>query len=130
VTRGAAALGLWLAASPAVAAGPQPLERISQIGPWFMSCWRSPFELPVNEITEVTVRFMLKRDGAVFGEPRISYSTPGLPEQVRDTYKAAVFRMLADCAPAPVSEGLGAAVAGRIFFLRVIHRNDQSPRSS
>lgn len=124
----AAALVALLAAfgDPAYGQGAEGrrLERIQEVGPWFSRCWRPPFEDPIGAQNEVTVRFSLRRDGTVMGEPLVTHTTRELPEGVRAAYRTAAIEMLARCAPAPLSDSLGGAIAGRPFTLRLRHEGD------
>jgi hypothetical protein len=112
------------AAQPAPASAPPRLERLGEVGPWFARCWRPPFAESIGETNEVTVRFSLRRDGTVIGEPLVTHTTRELPDPLRAAYRTAAIAMLARCAPAPVSDSLGAAIAGRPFTLRLRHGGD------
>lgn len=95
------------------------LTQIGEIAPYFRSCWRSP-EKPANLAIAMTVGFALRVDGSLIGEAHITHITAGLPEPLRDRYKAAALRMFAMCGPAPVTAGLGRAIAGRQFRMQFI----------
>ncbi len=92
------------------------LETLREIAPALAKCWRPP---AVEGVGEVTVRLSFDRRGAIIGAPRISYSRAVGPEQQR-RLKDSLLAALARCAPLPVSPGLGAAIAGRIFAIRFI----------
>ena len=62
----------------------------------------------------------LKRDGALLGKPRISYSKlPGDPEAER-RFGETVERALDHCFPMSITDALGGAIAGRPFSFRII----------
>jgi len=71
---------------------------------------------------EITLRFSLRRDGALVGRPHVSFAR--LPAQADG--KRAVLEAVAAafdrCFPAPITDSLGAAVAGRPLTLRLISR--------
>ncbi|MCJ2140044.1 hypothetical protein MKL20_08420 [Methylobacterium sp. E-066] len=75
--------------------------------------------------SEVTVLFSLKRDGSLLGQPRITYShLTGGPDEQR-AFVAAALSGIASCLPAAVTPGLGSAITGRPFRLRVISRRPE-----
>jgi hypothetical protein len=61
---------------------------------------------------ELTVRLSFKRNGEIFGA-RITYQSQNVSEEERALYHGALLAMLSRCSPLPLSEGLGAAIAGR-----------------
>lgn len=115
---GAILLGLVLAA-PAFAET-RPLDTYPEVGPYVARCWFPPRDRPKDLRVEITVGFALRRDGTIIGEPWITYSTPSLPGDLQERYKASVLKMLKDCAPIPLSSRLGAAIAGQQYRLRLI----------
>lgn len=75
--------------------------------------------------SEVTVLFSLKRDGSLLGQPRITHSRlTGAPVEQR-VFVAAALSGIAGCLPAPVTPGLGGAIAGRPFRLRIMSRRPE-----
>ncbi|KQT78987.1 hypothetical protein [Methylobacterium sp. Leaf466] len=106
--------------APAVA--PEPASSLRALYARLGACWQPPAGLARFERTEVTARFALRRDGSVIGEPRITFATQ--PSDGR------AFRLLADaardairrCTPAPITPGLGGAIAGRPIALRFIYQ--------
>jgi hypothetical protein len=77
-------------------------------------------EIPIRGSagSEITVVFSLRRDGGLFGQPRISYSrlTGDAGEQkVFATQIAAGFNR---CLPVSISTALGGAIAGRPLSMR------------
>ena len=62
---------------------------------------------------QMTVRLSFKRDGEMFGQPRLTYATPGNSIDTRKTYRDAIDAALARCTPLTVTKGLGGAIAGR-----------------
>jgi hypothetical protein len=69
---------------------------------------------------EYTVRFALKRDGAIMAPPRVTYSSHDAPTEVRDVYRDAVNAALARCTPLHFSDRMGRAVAGRPIAIRFV----------
>lgn len=76
--------------------------------------------------SEVTVLFSLKQDGSLLGQPRITHShLTGGPDDQR-AFVSAALSGIAGCLPLPVTPGLGGAIAGRPFRLRIISRRPES----
>jgi hypothetical protein len=72
----------------------------------------------------VTIRFALKRDGALLGEPRFSHH--GVGDQTRRAdLRAAVAAALTSCTPVRVTDGLGGAIAGRPLTFTITERRGQ-----
>ena len=98
---------------------PPTLGRFAEVGPALGRCFTPPTDFAWNS---VTLRVSFRRDGSVFGEPRVPYSDAATADQ-----KSALARSLLDglkrCAPLPLSPSLGAAVAGEIFAIRFIHED-------
>lgn len=115
------ALGLLLA-MPAFAQGSRGLlTRLDEIGPAFQQCWSVPASLDGVKPADVTVRFALRADGSLLGEPRVTAAN-GLPEgTARTLLVASAIRAIKRCAPLALSAGLGGAIAGRVFTLRFRH---------
>ncbi|MGO9473605.1 MAG: hypothetical protein ACLPWS_09395 [Rhodomicrobium sp.] len=95
-----------------------PLTLPAQIGDRLSKCWTPPRTEPPRLI-EVTVRLSFSRAGAIIGEPRVVYirapAEAGLRESIASSVRAAVKA----CTPLPFSPALGAAIAGRIFAIRL-----------
>jgi len=111
---GAVMLAALLLPSPS-AAGPatpkRQLNTMADIGKALRACWRWP---PLSEARpgmEMTVRLSFKRNGEIFGA-RLSYQTPGVTDEKRTLYYGALLAALKRCSPLPLSESLGAAIAG------------------
>jgi len=70
--------------------------------------------------SEITILFALRRDGTIFGRPRITHSNlrGDLDDQKR--FVAAAISALDQCLPIEVTPGLGGAIAGRPIALRII----------
>ena len=114
-----------------VADGTPPAERpeLHTIGDVFATlrqCWVPPGEDVARPGTQLTVRLSFKRNGDLFGNPRISYATPKIPAQVRQTYWDAIMATLERCTPLQLGKGLGGALAGRPFAIRFVDDRDKS----
>jgi hypothetical protein len=87
------------------------------------ACWTPPRDKG-RPGTEITVRFSLSRAGLLIGEPRITYSTPALPNEVKSAYQQSVLAALRRCTPLRLSGGLGGAIAGRPIAARYVDDRD------
>ena len=93
-----------------------PVDMSPQVGPALARCWTS-----LQDGDQVTVQLSFRRDGSVFGQPRINFShaVGGGPDQdaaLRNSILAAV----AACTPLPFTPRLGAGIAGQVFVIRFI----------
>jgi hypothetical protein len=70
------------------------------------------------------VRFSFKRSGELIGTPRVTFSTPDAPADVRQTYLKAINSSLDSCLPMKFSEGLGGALAGRPIAIRYVDNRE------
>jgi hypothetical protein len=109
----AAAL-VWLAAAAPAQAEPQQLDTIKDVFAKLYSCWRPPPASRANPM-DITVIVSFNREGAILGQPRITYESGNAGDNDRIAYRIAVMETLQRCAPLPFTEGLGGAVAGRPF---------------
>ena len=71
---------------------------------------------------ELTVVFTVKRDGELFGKPRLTYSK--LPPDANKQKQIAenVAKALNGCLPLSITDGLGGAIAGRPLAIRLVGR--------
>jgi hypothetical protein len=115
----AVALGTWVAGAAAQA--PQlPLNTLDEVSTALRACWVPP---PLDQSRpgmQITVRMSFRRNGELFGHPRITFESAGASDDERLAYRIAVADMLKRCAPLPFTETLGNALAGRPFTIRFI----------
>ena len=109
----AAAL-LWLAFGAHASAQPQQLDTLKDVFDKLHSCWEPP---PASRASpmDITVVVSFNREGAILGQPRITYESKNASDNDRLAYRIAVMETLQRCTPLPFTEGLGGAVAGRPF---------------
>jgi hypothetical protein len=109
------------------------LNTISDLFAALRSCWQPPDGDNVSPGMQMTIRMSFKRDGVVFGQPRVTYSTRGISKETRATYHDAIVAAITRCAPLQLTKGLGGAIAGRPINIRYVddrgdkqgQRNDQ-----
>ncbi|HKF08865.1 MAG TPA: hypothetical protein VKB89_09105 [Xanthobacteraceae bacterium] len=117
----AGALALVPPVGEALAQGPQlPLNTLNEVSAALRACWVPP---PIDQShagMQITVRMSFRRNGELFGPPRITFESTGASDDERLAYRIAVAKMIKRCAPLPFSDALGNALAGRPFTIRLI----------
>jgi hypothetical protein len=103
---------VWLASAVHAQAQPQQLDTIKDVYAKLYSCWRPPPASRANPI-DITVIVSFNREGAILGQPRITFESANAGDNDRIAYRIAVMETLQRCAPLPFTEALGGAVAGR-----------------
>jgi len=108
-------------APPAPPTGGRKLaNRLDEIGPLMAKCLQLPPDDVARAGMRVTVRLAFTRDGEILGEPRFTFTTPGVPAEIRAAYQRAVVNMLNRCTPLPITKELGGAIAGRPFVFPIV----------
>jgi hypothetical protein len=67
--------------------------------------------------SRLTIMLMVKRDGSIFGKPRITFSHLEGDRQARQAFIDDVDRAVEACLPFRITPSLGGAIAGRPFVL-------------
>ena len=67
--------------------------------------------------SQVTITFMMKRDGLIFGKPRVTFSHLEGGAETRRGFMNDAERAVDACLPLKVTPSLGGAIAGRPFFI-------------
>jgi hypothetical protein len=89
-------------------------------------CWRPPALPQGDPGMQITVMVSFRRNGEIFGKPRITFESSEATNAERIIYRTAVMDTLQHCTPLPFTEGLGDAVAGRPFTLRFDDRRNHT----
>ena len=110
--------------APGAAKGDQgtghPVNTIRALFTALRACWVPPPADQARHGMQYTVRFALKRDGALIAPPRRTYSSHDVPAAVRDVYGKAVDTAIERCTPLHFSEQMGDAIAGRPIAVRFV----------
>jgi hypothetical protein len=104
-----------LAATPAAADGVRPkgpLNTLADVSRALKACWQWPPLSEARSGMEFTVRLSFRRNGEILSA-RITYQTRNVSDEERSLYYGALLAALARCSPLPLSDSLGAAIAGR-----------------
>jgi hypothetical protein len=96
------------------------LDTLGQLFAALRACWTPPPGEDARPGMEVSIRLSFDRGGNILGEPRFTYTTHGVTQEQRNTYRRAVVDSLNRCTPLPLSAGLGGAIAGRPLSIRFI----------
>jgi hypothetical protein len=72
---------------------------------------------PLGSGSRVTIVFMTKRDGSIFGKPRITYSHLEGDAEARKRFLDDAERAVDSCLQLKVTPALGEAIAGRMFSI-------------
>ena len=110
----------------------KPDHALNTIGDLFAelrSCWTPPPADNAREGMQMSVRFSFKRSGEMIGEPRLTFSTSGVPADTRATYLKAINSSLNACLPLKFTDGLGGALAGRPIAIRYVDNRDLGKQS-
>jgi hypothetical protein len=124
-SRGSAA-GMPARSEQAPSAPKHDLRTIREVFAALRNCWVPPTENHSKYGTQLSVRLSFKRGGEIFGEPRMTYITPGSSREVREAYWVAIMAALSRCTPLGFSKGLGGALAGRPFAIRFVDNRERS----
>ena len=117
---GARAL-IVLAATPmcafsvALAQDAAPANTLVELRRQFGGCLATKPLGPVG--SQVTITFAMKRDGSVFGKPRVTFSHLEGGAETRRGFMNDAERAVDACLPLKVTPSLGGAIAGRPFFI-------------
>jgi|SRR5579871_5212036 len=92
------------------------------------ACWLPPDRDDDRNDLQMSVRFAFKRTGELIGEPRVTYTTPGLEDDTRKAYCQAITEALDRCTPMPFTKGMGGAIAGRPIAIRYVDKRTKQDR--
>ena len=109
-----------LATGAAAQAQQAPVNTISELGAALRACWVPPPLDQARPGMQITVQMTFRRNGELFGKPKITFESPGASDDDRLSYRLAVAEMLKRCASLPFTDAFGNAVAGRPFTMRFI----------
>jgi len=115
------ALVLVACATNAAAQAPQgQINTLNELGAALRACWIPPSLDRSRAGMQLTVQMSFRRNGELFGKPKITFESSGASDDERLAYRIAVSDMLKRCASLPFTDALGNAVAGRPFTMRLV----------
>ena len=92
------------------------INKVRELHAALRACWVPPSL--AHEHMTISVRLSFKQNGEILGVPLITYTSPGISEDERQAYRAAVDETLARCTPLPFSHAFGSVIAGRPIYIR------------
>jgi hypothetical protein len=101
------------------------LNTLSAMFEALRGCWVPPPAAESRHGMQMSVRLSFKRTGEIIGTPRVTYTLPDTPPEVRDAYYQAITAALERCTPMPFTTGLGGAIAGRPIAIRFVDNREQ-----
>ena len=115
----------------AARAEPVRVNTIDELFARLRQCWQPP-KLPEGHPgIQITVLFTLRRDGEIFGRPKITFESPEASAEDSIAYRTAVMETLQRCTPMPFTESMGGAIAGRTIRFRFDdRRNNPKPKEN
>jgi hypothetical protein len=91
-----------------------PIDLAPEVGPSIAACWRAP-----HQGDEVTVQLSFKRDGSIFGKPKINYVKP-MNSSSTQALTESIVKAIDACLPLQFTPLLAANIAGQVFVIRFI----------
>ena len=76
-----------------------------------------PGKSPGPAGSQLTIMLMMKRDGSIFGKPRITFSHLEGDREARQAFVDDAERAVEACLPFRITPSLGGAIAGRPFVI-------------
>jgi hypothetical protein len=92
-----------------------PANTLVDLQRQFSACMAGKSAGPAG--SRLSIMLMMKRDGSIFGKPRITFSHLEGDRQARQAFVDDVDRAVEACLPFRITPSLGGAIAGRPFVL-------------
>jgi hypothetical protein len=101
----------------------KPDHDLNTIGDLFTAlraCWVPPPLSAEHEGVQMSIRFSFNRSGQFIASPRWTYTSAGVPDDARTTYRDSIDAAFARCLPLQFTKGLAGAIAGRPIAVRYV----------
>jgi hypothetical protein len=99
----------------ALAQGAAPANTLVELQRQLGACMAGKSLGPAG--SRLTIMLMMKRDGSIFGKPRITFSHLEGDKDARQQFVDETERAVETCLPFRITPSLGGAIAGRPFFI-------------
>jgi hypothetical protein len=99
----------------ALAQGAAPANTLVELQRQLGACMAGKSLGPAG--SRLTIMLMMKRDGSIFGKPRITFSHLEGDKNARQQFVDDTERAVETCLPFRITPSLGGAIAGRPFFI-------------
>ena len=103
------------AEDPALAEDAAPANTLADLQRQFTACMKGTSTGPAG--SRLTIMLMMKRDGSIFGKPRITFLHLEGDKESRQAFVDDVERSVEACLPFRITPSLGGAIAGRPFVV-------------
>jgi hypothetical protein len=110
-------------AASSIEARSAPANTLPELWRELSACVKAPSDSAGSELTIV---FALKRDGSLFGKPRITHSHLLGDADAQNAFVANAIGALSKCLPLSLTDDLGGAIAGRPLSIRIARRAKQT----
>ena len=106
----------WACAAPAAPAeDAAPANTLVELQRQLSACMKGKAAGPPG--SRLTIMLMMKRDGSIFGKPRITFSHLEGDKEAQQTFVDNAERTVEACLPFRITPSLGGAIAGRPFAI-------------
>ena len=99
----------------ALAQSAAPANTLVDLQRQFGACMSGQSAGPAG--SRLTIMLMMKRDGSIFGKPRVTFSHLEGDKDSRQQFVDDTERAVETCLPFRITPSLGGAIAGRPFFI-------------
>ena len=116
-----------LAGSAAAQSPREPINTINELGAALQDCWVPPPIEQARPGMQITVMMKFKRNGELFGQPRITFRSSDASAVERASYETAVAETLKRCASLPFTEAFGNNMAGQPITMTFVDDRERPP---
>ena len=116
-----------LAGSAAAESPRATINTVNELEAALLACWVPP---PIEQSRpgmQITVLMSFKRNGELFGQPRITFQSSDASDAERASYRTAVAETLKRCASLPFTNAFGSGIAGEPLAMRFVDDRKRSP---
>jgi hypothetical protein len=99
---------------------PRAINNLQEMMAALTACWRPPAINERRGPVDLTFQVSFKRNGELFGKPRVVTFTRAVTDEERQRYYTAVAEAIDRCSQMPFTETMGGAIAGRVFRVNFI----------
>ena len=107
-----------------------PIGSIREIADAMRECWVPPLGNQVRQGMKITDQCILKGNGEVISEPRITYVTEGAPGIEREAYRDSIVAAFVRCGPFPLSAELRRTIVGKLLWLQFVDNRKKNGERS
>jgi hypothetical protein len=116
-----------LSASAVAQTAQAPINTPTELEAALQACWVPPLLEQSRPGMQVTVLMSFKRNGELFGQPRITFQSSDASDAERASYRTAVVETLKRCASLPFTVAFGNGMAGEPFTMRFVDDRERPP---